>query len=194
MQISRRWLLYFLGFLYCHFFQKNTKRKNKTKKSGTKRHFYLTYDNFLKKKALDKFTFAWGGAKGFSWKSIKTNKMHYLDKWATKGTSTVTQLWLTPPSVTKLRGTPSRLPSEVALASDMIWMNSELWKVPLIGSKTTLVLEKSANGKKPSPSRRLFSGSSINFPHLADPPACITFWASFREEIDASLFLVPVTP
>jgi len=52
--------------LYYHFSRKTQKEKNKTKKSGTKRHFYLTDDNFLKQKALDKFTFAWGRAKGFS--------------------------------------------------------------------------------------------------------------------------------
>jgi len=59
--------LYFFWFFVLPFFQKNTKEKiRQQKRSGTKRHFHLIDDNFfLKQKALDRFTFAWGGAKGF---------------------------------------------------------------------------------------------------------------------------------
>jgi len=56
--------LYFLFFCITIFSGKH-KRKIRQKKSGTKRHFHLIDDNFLKQKALDRFTFAWGGAKGF---------------------------------------------------------------------------------------------------------------------------------
>jgi len=62
-------------FFVLPFFRKT--REIRQKKSGTKRHFYLIGDNFLKQKALDRFTFAWGTTKGFFFflkKSIKTNK------------------------------------------------------------------------------------------------------------------------
>jgi len=54
-----------LVFCITIFSEKTQKKKNKTKRSGTKRHFHLIDDNFLKQTALDRFTFAWGGAKGF---------------------------------------------------------------------------------------------------------------------------------
>jgi len=63
MQIFLKVIVFF-GFLYYHFFRKLHKRKIK-QKSVVKQHFYLIDDNFLKKKALDRFSFAWGGAKGF---------------------------------------------------------------------------------------------------------------------------------
>jgi len=52
-------------FFVLPFFQKKHKRKIRQKRSGMKRHFHLIDDNFLEAKALDRFTFAWGGAKGF---------------------------------------------------------------------------------------------------------------------------------
>jgi len=57
-------VIIFFWFFVLPFFRKKHKRKIK-QKSGTKRHFYLIDDNFLKQMALDRFTFAWGGAKGF---------------------------------------------------------------------------------------------------------------------------------
>jgi len=58
-------IIIFGVFVLPFFKEKHKRKKNKTKKSGTKRHFCLTDDNFLKQKALDKLTFAWGRVKGF---------------------------------------------------------------------------------------------------------------------------------
>lgn len=74
MILEKRYMQIFLkiyvGFFCITIFQEKHKRK-RDKTSGTKRHFYFIDDNLLKQKALDKFTFAWGGAKGFFLK-IKT--------------------------------------------------------------------------------------------------------------------------
>jgi len=52
-------------FFVLPFFLEKTQKKKKRKKVGNEMTFYLIDDNFLKQKALDRFTFAWGWAKGF---------------------------------------------------------------------------------------------------------------------------------
>jgi len=58
-------IVFFWFFCITIFPEKHKKNKREKKKLGTKRHLHLIDDNFLKQNALNRFTFAWGGAKGF---------------------------------------------------------------------------------------------------------------------------------